>query len=98
MTINAEQQICNEAMIGNDPHAQAEFARGRAAAADRATGEHAAAILDMSPRQLQRHEEQGLKLTRKKLGKQLFYSRTDMVALKGRLPKKWTRSKLTKMS
>lgn len=98
MEINSKNQICNEAMILNDPRAQAKFARGRASAADRVTGQQAAAILNMSLRQLQRDEEQGLKLSRKKIGKQIFYSRTEVVALKGRLPKKWTRSKLAKMS
>lgn len=98
MATNQEDQVCNEAMIENDSRAQALFASGLAQAADRVTGLEAAALLDMSLRQLQRYEKDGLKLSRKKIGKELFYSRSEIVALKARLPKKWTRGKFAKMS
>jgi hypothetical protein len=92
------KQICNQAAIDNDQNIQALFAQLHAQTADRVTGEQAAAILDLSLRQFLRYEKGGVKVSRKKIGKQLYYSRSEIVALKDRLPKKWTRGRLSTMS
>jgi hypothetical protein len=86
--------------IENDPMVRTALCAAKAAAATSPwiPGEAAAAILGMSLRQLQRGQEDGLNLRRKRFGREIRYHRDEIEDLKARMPPKWSHAKLAKMS